>query len=308
MNTNNITKILVPIDFSETSVNALDTAIGMAVRQNAELELLNVIESSKIYGVENVEHSNVQAISRSLLESFTESITRYHKIKCFYHVENGTVADIISSFAVQSKASIIVMGTHGSSGMRELFMGSNAYATIKKAPCPVLTVPNTGKWKSFNKILFPVRPVENAIDKYDFVRNIIKKNNAQFIVLGFKNTQDSGDLKLVDSCIENLKVKLEEDQISAAVNYYTGDDFITSFWQFQKRHEADLIVLTANIDSSFKNYFVGPFIQQIVNHAKVPVLSIKPVYGQVETNEDLKQMAEWAAKYGSSDPFAPVYL
>jgi nucleotide-binding universal stress UspA family protein len=307
MNSNNISKILVPVDFSESSINAITSAIEIAKRQNAEIELVNVIETGKIFGVENMNFANVVSASRSLLESLTNSIVRYNPIKCSYHVIEGVVAEAVSSHAQQNTIDLIVMGTHGASGVRELFIGSNAYALIKKAPCPVLTIPNTGKWLKFNKILFPVRPILNAIDKYDFVSNIIKKNNAELIILGFKNTTDTNDLKTIEQHIENLKTKLVEDEVTATINYYTGDDFISAFWDFQKRLATDLIVITANIDNSFKNLFVGPFTQQIVNHAKVPVLSIKPEYTPIINTPDMMQMAEWAAKYGSSDPFAPVY-
>jgi len=43
-----------------------------------------------------------------------------------------------------------------------------------------------------------------------------------------------------------------------------------------KQYEADLIILTANLDHDFKAYFIGPFVQQVVNHSRLPVLGIKP--------------------------------
>lgn len=308
MNTNNnISSILVPVDFSDTSINAINTAIEIAKRQNVSIELVNVIETSPLYGVENTGIANVASIARSLLESLMNSILRYPNIECSYKVFEGSVADTICSHAAQNQISLIVMGTHGASGFRELFLGSNAYAVLKKAPCPVMTIPNTGKWRNFNKILFPVRPVENALDKYDFVSGIIKKNDAELNVLGFKNTMDKADLKIIDALILELKQKLLDDEVKASISYYTGDDFITAFWDYQKHISPDLIVITANFDNSFKNMFISPFTQQVVNHAKVPVLAVKPHIEKIVSHPDQVQMAEWAAKYGSSDPFAPIY-
>ncbi|MDP1622502.1 MAG: universal stress protein [Bacteroidales bacterium] len=114
------------------------------------------------------------------------------------------------------------------------------------------------------------------MEKYDFIRPIIRKNNSQLIVMGITTESPQGKISKVVEMVDTLKDKLAEDEIKVKTNYNISINIPEQVLAFARKNKVDLIVITANIDISLKSFFVGRYAQQIVNHSKVPVLSILP--------------------------------
>lgn len=298
MNTTlSIRRIVVPMDFSETASNALDTAIAMAKRHQAHITLLHVVDNTPFvvsgegvmfpaYGSIGDLINHVLKSMDRLIKSKTEDDTDSAKISFSLRAEVGFVVSTIVRIAKEEEADIIVMGTHGASGWREFFIGSNAYSVIKDAPVPVLTVPSGRKWEYFRNILFPIRPIIGCLDKYEFVRRIIRKNNAEMYILGLAHIEGD-EVHVVTDAVDYLKTSLEEDDVKHQIGFHVGDNFATAILDKAKEINTDLIVITASLDRTIKNFFIGPFAQQIVHHARFPVLSIKSAMNVAETYNDL---------------------
>ncbi len=287
MNTFNIKHILVPVDFSESSMNAVDTAVAMAKRQGSKLTLLHVINQNMLsYG-----HFEALPLVPSMLEILrneAKDMISHLKDKLIcaelpiitVETVEGFIASEICRYAQTVDAELIVMGTHGSSGFREFFIGSNAYAVVKYAPCPVLTIPFSGKWTSFSKILFPVRDTPDALHKYDFLRKIIRKNHVVLHVLGIPGTKHISSKDWVGKKVLALKDKLRVDDVECISQILKPTDQVAeAVLSSTQSEQADLVAITATLDYSIRDFFIGPFTQQIVNHARIPVLSIRPASG-----------------------------
>lgn len=292
-NSLSIQRILVPVDFSETSLNALDTAIAIAHRHKASIVLLHVIDNTPfIVGTDGVifpAYGTISELTESVMKSLDRLIASKftdEQIAISSRTEVGYVASTVVRIATEENADLIVMGTHGASGLRELFIGSNAYSVIKLAHTPVLTVPSGRKWEHFRTILFPIRPVVGCLDKYDFVRKIIRKNNAELCILGLAHSEGE-EVTVVTDAVDYLKSQLDEDEVRNTIAFHVGTNFASEILYKAKEINTDLIVITASLDRTVKNFFVGPFTQQIVNHARFPVLSIKPDVSKEQHNADL---------------------
>lgn len=283
MDTLNIENILVPVDFSEASFHALDTAAGVAKRQGARLTLLHVVNQNLLsYG-----HFDVLPAAAPVLEAMRgessesirqliENLTDKHGIEADGVIAHGFVPAEICKSAENILADMIVMGTHGVSGFREFFIGSNAYSVVKHAPCPVLTVPPNKAWNSFSRILFPIRNTNGALEKYTFLRKIIRKNNAMLLVLGLPD-KDPATSNWVEDNVEQLKRDLQFDEVRSRTQILEPTERAAAeVLETAERENADLIAITASLDHDIRDFFVGPYTQQIVNHAKIPVLSIRP--------------------------------
>ncbi len=282
MQTINIEKILVPIDYSQTSLNALDLAIAMAQRHKAEIRLLHVITSFQddyVWEVSNLlADSNESPAEKTILklQKLAETILSTHSIHCSIECRTGTVCDKIVEAANVFDADLIVIGTHGSSGLRSYFMGLEAYRVVKAATCPVLTVPNHQKWTDFHEIIFPVRPISGTTDKYDLARTISLKNKAHLTVLGLLDRHDELKNEILTNVLATLKNQLSQDEIKGDMLLLETDSLPYTVNQKANELHADLIIITSDIDSTSKFSLFGPFVEQIINHAKVPVLSIRP--------------------------------
>ena len=135
--------ILVPIDFSKRSEAAFNHAIGLAREVRAKLLLVHVITASattvplpfRAQYYKELEREAVQSIER-LLQRKKVKAKDYRLVI----LHGGDAARLITQQAAKSKSSMIVMGSHGRTGLRRLILGSVAEKTLRYARCPVLIV------------------------------------------------------------------------------------------------------------------------------------------------------------------------
>lgn len=151
--TRNFTRILVPTDFSAPSNAALALAKRMATMSGASLHLLHVLEdpfavpayATDFYAAPSVELTESWLKgAQSLLDT---QLTPDEQIffRSTQEVTFGTPTRDIVNHAAANDIDLIVMGTHGHGGVHHLLMGSVAERVVRSAPCPVLTVRDTGK-------------------------------------------------------------------------------------------------------------------------------------------------------------------
>jgi nucleotide-binding universal stress UspA family protein len=135
----NLRNILHPTDFSELSQHAFTLACSLARDHGAKIIVLHVYPPPVNYG---------EIIARQQPEPY-EDVLRHNleEIRCLdgsieveHHLVEGEPAKEIVRLATEMDCDMIVMGTHGRTGLGRLFMGSTAEAVVRHAPCPVLTL------------------------------------------------------------------------------------------------------------------------------------------------------------------------
>jgi len=136
--------ILVPIDFSETSKKALVYAVRMAEQFGSKIILLNVVEPVATpdfaYHPLMLETDKAKSAAKAGLEQVCRDALLSAKMVDRVVVRYGTPFAEITSAARTLKADLIILTTHGYSGLKHVFMGSTAERVVRHAPCPVLTV------------------------------------------------------------------------------------------------------------------------------------------------------------------------
>jgi nucleotide-binding universal stress UspA family protein len=297
MKSNTITHILVPLDFSESSLNALETAIALAKQHNTTITLLNVVDPNFLfefkgfYYISEKTINSIVEVSARRLSSLAKKVKDEHALNCTTELKVGPVPQSIIQTALDIDSDLIIMGTHGTSGFREFFIGSSAQKVIKITSCPVLTIPSNRKWMEFKKILFPIRPVSGAIEKYDSVRKIIT-TDASMNLLVLAQTYNEEEKMLLHNFVKELKAKASKDQIKVSGTLKVGKKMPQAVLKMSRYFDSDLIALTSSTDSELKQFFIGPFEQHIVNHANVPVLSIKPKLTSHNLSANFQQLHE----------------
>ena len=282
MQTANLHNLLVPVDYSQTSLNALDLAIAMSQRHNAEIRLLHVLtpfQEDYVWSDRSLLTDSTEPLVEKetvKLQKLAETVFADHAVRYSVECRVGIVCDKIVEADEEFNAGLIVIGTHGTAGIRSYFMGLEAYRVVKAASCPVLTVPNHQKWTDFHEIIFPVRPVAGTTDKYDIARLISRKNNAHLTVLGLLDRHDELKNEVLTSVLATLTDQLTLDEINGDMLVLETDSAPYSVQQKAGELRADLIVITADIDTVSRFSLFGPFAEQIINHAQVPVLAIRP--------------------------------
>jgi universal stress protein A len=137
-----IKRILVPTDFSEPSLKALDYAIDFTRAHNAELLLLHVVEPIRHTRMmpdvsEILEHHRAEAAEKI---AELEQRTRQRHRKCRSEVHFGVPYYVIADVAKNWNADLIIIATHGYTGLSHLFLGSVTERVVRIAECPVMTL------------------------------------------------------------------------------------------------------------------------------------------------------------------------
>lgn len=269
-----ISKILVPVDLSEASLNALETCISLAKRHGATIILMNVVEPK----YSNRDESDVFKISslsnsKDVLHALIGSIQYAHDLKPHLLQREGAVSEHIIMASIEETVDLIVMGTHGASGYRDGYMGSNTYNVMKNVSCPVLSLPSRRKFNSFKKIVFPIRPVSGALSRYDVLCHFLN-NQASIDVLGISYRKMERDTNVLEKIVEEIADRVEPDRIKIKTSWGNGDGISEDILSHVQQASNDLIVVTNLLDVTTKNGFIGPHAQKIVNCSKIPVLSI----------------------------------
>jgi len=145
-----IKKILCPVDFSESSEHALRYALAFAAAYDAELEVMHVVEMPFLpaYSTAGMPELNVpvERIQQQFREQLDQLVERYRTTyaKITGRTSVGTPFLEIIREARSGQFDLIVVGTHGRTGLRHMLIGSVAEKLVRKAPCPVLTVKHPG--------------------------------------------------------------------------------------------------------------------------------------------------------------------
>lgn len=147
-----IKKILFPTDFSETSEYAMKYAIEFAQSFDAELEIVHIlfdesqlVSSYMLHGSFRNLSYDLEAGAKEQLKDFLNKYPELSEINFTTKLLKGSPFLEIIEEARSTKADIIVIGTHGRSGIEHMLFGSTAENVIRKAPCPVFTVMPDGK-------------------------------------------------------------------------------------------------------------------------------------------------------------------
>jgi nucleotide-binding universal stress UspA family protein len=273
-----ISKILVPVDLSETSLNALETCIALAKKHGANIIILNVIES-KYSSREESDVFNVSSSlsnSKDVLNALIGSIEHAHDLTPRFIQKEGSVSEHIIRTSIVEEADLIVMGTHGASGYRDGFMGSNTYNVMKHVLCPVLSLPSKKKFSSFKKVVFPIRPVSGTLSRYDILCHFLSSQSS-IDVLGMSYRKMERDTRLLEKIVEEIADKVEMDRVEINTAWGNGAGISEDILSYVQQASSDLIVVTSVLDVTTKNGFMGPHAQRIVNCSKIPVLSIKGI-------------------------------
>jgi universal stress protein A len=141
-------KILVPIDFSPASLKALNYAIPFADQFGASITLLHVLENQPFpsYAPFEMEHTRLSEVSRDLskekLKKLYPKLVGASGIKVRTIVHEGKPYEVINKVAQEIHADVIIMATHGFTGLKHAVLGSTTERVVRFATRPVLTVRN----------------------------------------------------------------------------------------------------------------------------------------------------------------------
>jgi nucleotide-binding universal stress UspA family protein len=272
-------QILVAIDFTDCSLNALEHAITIANKAEAGIELMyvNTPESSREIFTEGP-----KSVSTKVNEKFEELIQKYQPImlgnnKITYLFREGKVYHEIVKEADRKEVFLVMAGTHGATGFEEFWIGSNANRIVSAIRKPVITIRGgVSINRHLEKIVLPLDSTPETRQKVPFTAYMAKLFDAEVHILKVNSSEVAAIITRINSYGDQVKKHLEEENIRYVIESVESSNLTDSTIEYALKINANLISIMTEQEISAKNLLLGPYAQQMVNHSPIPVLSIHP--------------------------------
>ena len=272
-------KILVPVDFSEYSENALKVASEIAKKQNAEIVAVHMLGLSDAVITKEEDSMEGMFFLKLTQKRFVEFLDKDYLEGITIHqtVKNYKVFSEIDDVAKEHNADLIVMGSHGSSGLSEVFVGSNTEKVVRTSAVPVLVIK---KGSSFNasKAVFASDYKLESINVFNRVTSIFKLLDIDVKLL-YVNLPGEYYLSTneIEQRIANFIIHLHGDEkiLPEDVTIYSDYSVEKGVFNYAKRIKADIIGIPTHGRKGLAHFFSGSISEDIVNHSKLPVLTVK---------------------------------
>lgn len=269
--------ILVPIDFSEDSFNALDHALAIASILKAGIQIIHVKGAKKFALPKNLLDQLEVSTKGSLDKVMKKVVDKYQKKTEFpieVKVREGKVHKEISNHAKYNDSFMIVMGTHGASGFEEFFMGSNSFKVVAEAGCPVITVRHGFARRELKNIVMPITKISETKHKIKFVAELSKLTGSKVHVLGVNDGDDKDEIRSMEANLAFTKKFYDEHKVDYLQKTLIGSNLTTLAVDYASQVAAELIAISAEQPASVKNFWMGSYSQQLVNHSPIPVVTV----------------------------------
>ncbi|MCA0932771.1 universal stress protein [Lutimonas saemankumensis] len=274
-------KILLPTDFSENSINAIEYATELFKDIPCKFYVLNVFKIPYLANEELMEHNATQLAAleeemydhsieemNRLLEKIPENPKHNYETISDYNLFSLAVHQVVSEKEIE----LIIMGTKGATGAKEIFIGSNTSDVIMRNACNVIAIPENHSFKFPKEIVFPTDfMIRYSPEDLEPLLDLANKFESSVRVVHFSES----DI-LEEDQIENKRVL---DSFLKNVNhqYYTlsNDDFEEGINCFvQSRANIDLIMIIGRHYGFFERLFLKPKVRTLSFHTKVPLFVV----------------------------------
>ncbi len=269
--------ILVPVDFSETSLNALEQALILAKAHDGQITLLNIVKKAAFPSLfsstpqPGIGNEEAESKMNTLLEQYKDK-----GVKISYDIRDGKPYKAIADYAKENDVNLICMGTHGISGFEEFWVGSNTYKTVSVAPCPVISIRKGINPVPFSRIVLPIDNSKHTRQKVPFTSRLAAKFNASIHVVGITSDKSGDIYRKINNYVLQASQYIEDAGINCRTEMLQGSNITKTALQYAQRVEADLISIMTEQEVDPANLFLGPYAQQMVNHSEIPVLTSRP--------------------------------
>lgn len=274
-------KIIVPVDFSEHSEFALEAAASLAQKFNAELIVLHMLELSNA-----IISSASDALSQEAIYYLKIAEQKFDSFLDKPYLEGVKLTPVVKHFKVWSEvndvaeehlADLIVMGSQGASGIKEVLIGSNTEKVVRHAEIPVLVIKHNPILLDFENAVFACDFSDEAIEPYLKARTTLNKIGTEMHLVyvnspdgNFKSSSEidkkvANFLKKADGDLENLK----------SVNVVSDYTIEKGILNFANVIGADVIAVATHGRKGLSHFFEGSVSEDIANHSTLPVMTFK---------------------------------
>lgn len=273
-----IKHILVPIDFSESSKNALKSAIKIAKKSDARITLVNAVHVHTplphLKGGSLME-SFIKDYEESVQQSFNELESELVELKDVPHEEDHFLSYLVDAIETEINAKhidLIVTGTRSKHSIGERLLGSNSIDIIKISDEPVLVIPEHCHDFSPKKIGFASDFLQaKKYRSMAIINALASLYESEVIVFHIAGDIDEENQKQINTIKSNLSAL---DKFS--IRIVEADSIVEGIKEFAETHAIDVLALMPREHNLFEKLFVRSVTKSVAIDLDIPLLTFKP--------------------------------
>ncbi len=267
-------KILVPIDFSEPSIEALKFAISVAKQSKGSITLLHAIDLPvTVYGasidmpIYTYDIRLVEDLKKDAMAKYRKWMNKvgkgFEQVK--FIVKQGPVFAVLKEYIESKRLDLVIMGTHGATGLTEFFVGSNTEKVVRFSKVPVVAIRKAVPLSSIKNIVFPTSLeagqsafIKKAKEVQQFfgARLHLLYVNTPLNFMRDNEVQEFAKRYQLTNCTVNIR----NDR-------YEPDGILS----FVEEIKADMLVMPTHAREGIAHLLRSSITESVVNHAQCPV-------------------------------------
>jgi len=253
-------KLLVPIDFQNTTTNALNYSVHIAKNYGCQIHALHLIGSES-------DRAKAEKNMSELIASFDDQDQKH----IVSHISVGKIESDIGNTAEELEVSFIIMGVHKKSRLDKIF-GSRPIKVISESKTPYITIQEGGTLMPITKIAMTIDLEKESVQIVDAAIDLAKLFGAEIMLVGGDHTDSALKTKVAVN-VRTTRSQLANSGIASSVHLLDRGDFMENFIKFSAENNVNLIAATYYPDTF--TVFSNKFVQRLMeNEACIPVLTL----------------------------------
>ncbi|UXP31427.1 universal stress protein [Reichenbachiella agarivorans] len=272
-------KLLIPFDFSDYATAALNFATSIIDKTQGEIILLHVIEhplsSYNISGEAGLDDQIDRSLTLELIKKTKLKLRNlveqpnYQGKNLHFNIMMGNVYDGISAQIEEFEPDMIIMGTKGATGLKEILVGSNAEKIVRTANCPVITIHKDGTPADIKNIVFPTDLDSNA-DR--ILKKFLEYTSLFPATIHLVFVETPHNVSETDFIKNSLKKLADNNQlIDYKIHVTKGFQPEEAILNYAQNIKADMIALSTHGRRGLLHLLAGSIAENLVNHSMIPV-------------------------------------
>lgn len=270
--------ILFPTDFSDNANNALAYALELAKDTGAKLHILNSYElpyshSGMMVSITDILKKDSEEGIEKTVKSIKEN-PNYANVELMTSSFLGSAINVITNYSTDNNIDLVVMGTKGASGLKEVLVGSNAQGVIQHSEVAVLAIPEEASFKAPVKIAYAadLQEIENT-SIFNALLDMAKQYKSEIYIV---NVADRGEeLNSTEEAIEGVKLDHVFEGLSHSFYFESNENIIAGINKFAVEKDCDVVAILARKHGFFEKIFHKSVTNELAFHAKKPLFVIK---------------------------------
>ena len=269
--------IIVPTDFSEQSEYALKTAASLAEKYESKIYAVHMLELNQsmttssegfhpeysVFLIKTAEKRMKQFLNKPYMRGIdVEPIIKHYK-----------VFSEINEIAKKHNVDLIVMGSQGADGLKEVFIGSNAEKVVRTSDVPVMVVKDFIPDYGIDRMVFACDFKTENLEVYKKAKAFADLLEAEFELV-YINTPGESFLSTVDA-YKKINIFYTQAGFGQEMDIYNDYSIEQGIINFAEGSDADLIGVPTHGRRGLSHFFMGSIGEDVVNHSKIPVITFK---------------------------------